>query len=185
MLCLALSKAQTILTICNIFTGNFQTVFEKDLEEELLKLYLYHYDKHREDLANMKLEFKKKTEDIEISSEQYSQFQREHDEKIRHLKTEFKQKFEKEKDHLIGVSKKNRECCICLGTLYCDDAKPAKPLWCAHDAYHEHCIKRWLKNEKTCPECRADCTIPETCKFLRVHCQMLQKHSSLHIWKIY
>ena len=126
-----------------------------------MKLYLYHYDKHREDLANMKLEFKKKTEDIEISSEQYSQFQREHDEKIRHLKTEFKQKFEKEKDHLIGVSKKNRECCICLGTLYCDDAKPAKPLWCAHDAYHEHCIKRWLKNEKTCPECRADCTIPE------------------------
>ena len=116
-------------------------------------------------MAKMKLEFKTKTEDIEISSEQYSQLQQEYDKKIQLLKTEFKQKLGKKKDNLIEVSKKNRECCICLGTLYCDDAKPAKPLWCAHDAYHEHCIKRWLKNEKTCPECRADCTIPETCNF--------------------
>ena len=49
----------------------------------------------------MKLELKKKTEDIEISSDQYSQFQQEHDEKILNLKTEFKQKLEKEKGHLI------------------------------------------------------------------------------------
>ena len=119
------------------------------------------YGKHREDWANMKLEFKKQTEDIEISSEQYSQFQREHDEKIRHLKIEFKEKLEKEKGHLTEECKKNRECCICLGTLYCDDAKPAKPLLCAHDAFHEHCIKRWVETTKTCPECRSPCTITE------------------------
>ena len=161
MLCLALLNTKTIFTICNIFTGNFQTVFEKNLEEELLKLYHYHYDKYREDWANMKLEFKKQTEDIEISSEQYSQFQQEHDKKIHLLKTEFKQKLGKKKDNLIEVSKKNRECCICLGTLYCDDAKPAKPLLCAHDAFHEHCIKRWVETTKTCPECRSPCTITE------------------------
>ena len=130
-----------------------------------MKLYHYHYDKYREDWANMKLEFKKQTEDIEISSEQYSQLQREHDEKMRYLKTEFKQKLEKKKDKIIEVSKKNRECCICLGKLCCDDAKPAKPLLCAHDAFHEHCIKRWVESQKTCPKCRAACTITE----FRIH----------------
>ena len=112
-------------------------------------------------MANMKFEFKKKTEGIEILSEQYSQFQREHDEKIRHLKTEYKQKLEKEKGHLVEECKKNRECCICLGKLCCDDAKPAKPLLCAHDGFHEHCIKRWVKNQRTCPKCRAACEIIE------------------------
>ena len=109
----------------------------------------------------MKLEFKKQTEDIEISSEQYTQLKREYGKKIIHLKTEFKQKLEKKRDKLIEVSKMNRECCICLGKLCCDDAKPAKPLLCAHDEFHEHCIKRWVKNQRTCPKCRAACEITE------------------------
>ena len=137
-------------------------------ELPVLKLDHYHYDKYKEDWANMKLEFKKQAKDIEISSEQYIQLQRKFGKKIIHLKTEFKQKLEKKKDKLIEVSKKNRECCICLGKLCCDDAKPAKPLLCGHDAFHEHCVKRWLKNQKTCPECRDKCAIKDNGKFKNV-----------------
>ena len=142
-----------------VFTVDFQTIYEKNLEEELLELYKSHYNKYKEEWTKMKLDFKQQTENVDISSEQNYQFHLDHNEKLHCLKTEFKRKLEKEKEHYMEVSKENRECCICSSKLCCDDAMP---LLCGHDEFHENCMKIWLKEKKTCPICRADCTATGT-----------------------
>ena len=142
-----------------VFTVDFQTIYEKNLEKELLELYKSHYNKYKEEWTKMKLEFKQRTENVDISSEQNYQFHLDHNEKLHCLKTEFKRKLEKEKEHYMEVSKENRECCICSSKLCCDDAMP---LLCGHDEFHENCMKIWLKEKKTCPICRADCTATGT-----------------------
>ena len=81
------------------FADNFQTLYEKNLEKELLELYNNHYIIHKVEWTKMKLEFKQQTENIDTSSEQYSQLHQEHNKKLNHLKTEFKRKLEQEKEH--------------------------------------------------------------------------------------
>ena len=124
-----------------------------------MELYESHYNKYKEEWTKMKLEFEQQTENVDISSEQNYQFHLDHNEKLHCLKTEFKRKLEKEKERYMEVSKANRECCICSSKLCCDDAMP---LLCGHDEFHENCMKIWLKEKKTCPICRADCTATGT-----------------------
>ena len=130
--------------------------------------------KHTEDWNCMKLEFEKQTENIDKLSEQYSQFYQEYNKKLHRLNTEYKQKLEEEIQHLVEVSEENRQCCICLCKLSCDDAKPLR---CGHE-FHENCINEWLRRGKTaCPECRTDCSLAEQCKFKNFMLpDMLQKY---------
>ena len=130
-----------------------------------MELYKSHYDKYKEEWTKMKLEFKQQTENVDMSSDENYQFHRDHNEKLHLLKTEFKRKLEKAKEHYMEVSKESRECCICSNKL-CDDAYP--PLLCGHDEFCKNCMNTWLKNEKTCPICRADCRMPEACKFKNI-----------------
>ena len=119
-------------------------------------------DKYNEDRTSMKHEFAKQTENIDKLSKQYSQLYHEHNKKLYSLATENTQKFEQEKVHLLRVSEENRQCCICLGKLSSDDAKP---LLCGHDDFHKNCINQCLKKKNSCPLCRADfSTRTDPCK---------------------
>lgn len=54
-----------------------------------------------------------------------------------------------------GGERGSKQCHIC----FCDyrDGDRLRMLPCFHD-YHVHCIDRWLKDNITCPICRADLT---------------------------
>ena len=135
-----------------------------------MKLQSNLVNKHTEDWNGMKLEFEKQTKNIDKLSGQYSQFYQEYSEKLHRLNTEYKQKLEKRKERLVEVSEENRQCCICLCKQSCDDAKPLR---CGHE-FHENCINEWLRRgETTCPECRADCSMTEPCKFNKLCFQIL------------
>ena len=131
-------------------------------------------DKYNEDRASMKHEFAKQTENIDKLSKQYKQLLQEHNKKLHSLATENTKKFEQEKEHLLKVSEENHKCCFCLDKICYDDAKPLR---CGHE-FHENCINEWLRIGKTtCPECRADCSTTEPCKFKN---SMLSDTSETH-----
>ncbi len=48
----------------------------------------------------------------------------------------------------ISCRRKRATCTICLNEVF------AKPLECGH-VFHPQCIKKWRKNNNTCPNCRA------------------------------
>jgi surface protein len=67
-------------------------------------------------------------------------------------------------DYSIGIKKfakrdeEDRECSICMDSI---DPKYKKNIMitpCNH-AYHKDCLKRWIKDKSSCPDCRG--TLPE------------------------
>lgn len=46
-------------------------------------------------------------------------------------------------------NRKTSECSICLNIV------TNKPLKCGH-VFHDKCIKTWLKEHETCPNCRCE-----------------------------
>lgn len=53
----------------------------------------------------------------------------------------------------IKITPTNQECSICLDNI---SENAVKCCQCGH-CFHEECIKRWLKNNSTCPLCRQTC----------------------------
>uniref|UniRef100_M1B9X9 RING-type E3 ubiquitin transferase n=1 Tax=Solanum tuberosum TaxID=4113 RepID=M1B9X9_SOLTU len=45
------------------------------------------------------------------------------------------------------------ECCICLGIF--QDGDKVKVLPSCQHSYHSDCVDRWLRNQSSCPLCRA------------------------------
>jgi surface protein len=67
-------------------------------------------------------------------------------------------------DYSIGIKKfakrdeEDRECSICMDTIEPKDKKNTMITPCNH-AYHKDCLKRWMKDRSSCPDCRR--TLPE------------------------
>ena len=61
-----------------------------------------------------------------------------------------RKKIETLTDNLLPTS--SAICCICLEDFSNSDKKVNK-LPC-HHIFHKKCIREWLKNNETCPECR-------------------------------
>merc|ERR1711933_124408 len=53
-------------------------------------------------------------------------------------------------DKLAGLSLGNGKCTICRDEMSGHNTAMLK---CNH-AFHKNCIEKWLKNSKTCPNCR-------------------------------
>lgn len=52
------------------------------------------------------------------------------------------------------VELKKHECSICLENNF-ENSDPLRKLGCDH-IFHKHCIKDWMKLNKTCPLCRKE-----------------------------
>jgi surface protein len=67
-------------------------------------------------------------------------------------------------DYSIGIKKfakrdeDDRECSICMDSIDPKDKKNIMITPCNH-AYHKDCLKRWMKDRSSCPDCRR--TLPE------------------------
>jgi surface protein len=67
-------------------------------------------------------------------------------------------------DYSIGIKnfakrdEEDRECSICMDSIDPKDKKNIMITPCNH-AYHKDCLKRWMKDRSSCPDCRR--TLPE------------------------
>lgn len=51
----------------------------------------------------------------------------------------------------------NFNCAICVEQFRNQDAQNIRVTQCGH-VFHNECLVKWLKNSKTCPECRSETT---------------------------
>ncbi|XP_039432515.2 E3 ubiquitin-protein ligase Kcmf1-like isoform X1 [Culex pipiens pallens] len=57
-----------------------------------------------------------------------------------------------EEKNLEDIESEDEKCCICQESMKAEDCRK---LTCSH-SYHRECINQWLRDNNSCPNCRAE-----------------------------